>query len=90
MAEEASRWQGERFVLLLYAILVALAGVFGYIIGLARPKNLDPRLFMLVDLPPNAFGMALYGALTIGTILGVLLLAVRYVAREYDTVKNRG
>jgi ABC-type antimicrobial peptide transport system permease subunit len=90
MAQEASRWQGERFVLILYAILVGLAGLFGYIIGLARPKNLDPRLFMIIDLPPNAFGMALYGAVTIGSILGVLLLGVRYVAREYDTVENRG
>jgi hypothetical protein len=90
VTEENSRWQGNRFVLVLYVLLVALAGLFGYIIGLARPKDLDPRLFMLIDLPPNAFGMALYGAVTIGAILGVMLLAVRYVAREYDTVENRG
>jgi ABC-type antimicrobial peptide transport system permease subunit len=90
MAHKASRWEGDRFVLVLYTILVALAGLFGYIIGLARPKNLDPRLFMFIDLPPNAFGMALYGAITIGAILGVLLLLVRYIAREYDTVENRG
>ncbi|WP_340101875.1 DUF7520 family protein [Salinibaculum salinum] len=87
---ETSEWRGQRFVLVLYVILVALAGTFGFIIGLVRPKDLDPKLFMLVDLPPNAVGMALYGALTIGTILGVLLLAVRYIANEYDTVENRG
>jgi hypothetical protein len=45
---------------------------------------------MLIDLPPYAFGMAVYGSLTIATILGVMLLGVRYVAREYDTVENRG
>ena len=87
---ETSEWRGQRFVLVLYGLLVALAGLFGYIIGLVRPKDLDPRLFMLIDLPPNATGMALYGAVTIGTILGVLLLVVQYVAREYDTVENRG
>jgi hypothetical protein len=87
---ETSQWQGPRFVLLLYVLLVAVAGVFGYVIGLARPKNLDPKLYMLIDLPPNAFGMAVYGSLTIATILGVMLLGVRYVAREYDTVENRG
>ncbi|MEF8787180.1 MAG: cox cluster protein [Haloarculaceae archaeon] len=87
---ETSEWRGQRFVLVLYGILVALAGTFGFIIGLIRPEDLDPKLFMLVDLPPNAVGMALYGALTIGTILGVLLLAVRYIANEYDTVENRG
>jgi len=87
---ETSEWQGERFVLVLYGILVALAGMFGFVIGLIRPEDLDPKLFMLVDLPPNAVGMALYGAVTIGTILGVLLLVVRYIASEYDTVENRG
>jgi hypothetical protein len=87
---ESSKWQGPRFVLLLYVLLVGVAGVFGYVIGLARPENLDPKLYMFIDLPPNAFGMALYGALTIATLLGVMLVGVRYVAREYDTVENRG
>lgn len=79
-------WQGPRFVLLLYGALVALSGVFGYVIGLVRPEDLDPRLFMLVDLPPTPFGMAIYGSLTVAAILGVLLIAVRYVAAEYDTL----
>lgn len=87
---ETSEWQGPRFVLVLYGLLVAVAGVFGYVIGLARPEDLDPKLYMLIDLPPTAAGMALYGSLTIATFLGVLLLGVRYVAREYDTVENRG
>jgi hypothetical protein len=78
-------WEGTRFVLLLYAALVGLSGVFGYVIGLIRPEDLDPRLFMLVDLPPTPFGMAIYGSLTVATVLGVLLLGVRYVADRYDT-----
>jgi hypothetical protein len=86
----ANRWNGPRFVVVLYACLVALSGVFGYVIGLVQPADLNPELFMLVALPPTPLGMALYGAITIGTILGVLLLLVRYVANEYDTTENRG
>lgn len=85
MPDTQDAWEGDRFVLLLYGTLVALAGAFGYVIGLIRPANLEPRLFGLVELPPTPFGMALYGAVTVAVVLGVLLLLVRYVAREYDT-----
>jgi hypothetical protein len=81
-----SEWEGPRFLLVLYGLLVLLTGVFGYVIGLIRPTDLDPKLFMLIDLPPTPAGMALYGMVTVGLILGVLLLAVRYVAREYDSI----
>ncbi len=86
--EATERWNGPRFVLTLYGALVALTGVFGYVIGLIRPDDLDPRLFMVIELPPTPFGMALYGMITVGLILGVLLLAVRYVASEYDTAER--
>jgi len=88
--ETSDTWDGPRFVVLLYACLVGVAGVFGYVIGLARPADLNPQLFMVIDLPPTPLGMALYGSLTIATVLGVLLLLVRYVASEYDTPENRG
>ena len=79
------KWEGPQFVVVLYSLLVLLTGVFGYVIGLIRPADIDPKLFMVVEMPPTPFGMALYGMVTVGTILGVLLLAVRYVASEYDT-----
>ena len=83
-------WNGPRFVVLLYSCLVGVAAVFGYVIGLVRPADLNPQLFMVIDLPPTPLGMAIYGAITVGAILGVLLLLVRYVADEYDTAENRG
>lgn len=83
--ETTEKWDGPRFVVVLYTLLVLLTGVFGYVIGLIRPADLDPRLFMVIDLPPTPFGMAIYGMVTVGLILGILLLGVRYVAREFDT-----
>lgn len=86
MTRAHEAWKGPRLVLTLYALLVALSAVFGYVIGLVRPADLDPRLFMLVELPPTPVGMALYGSLTVAVFLGVGLFLVSYVAREYDTV----
>jgi hypothetical protein len=90
MSEPApSVWQGRRFVVLFYLGIVAVAGVFGYVIGLARPEDLDPRLLGVIDMPPTPAGMALYGTITIGLLLGVLLLGVSYVAERYDTASLR-
>ena len=84
MASTESR-RGNRIVLVVYAVIVAVIGVMGFVIGAIRPQNLDPKLFAVVDLPPTPFGMALYGMVTIGAVLGVLLLLVKYVAERYDS-----
>ena len=83
-------WGGKRFVILIYVALVAVTGVFGYIIGLARPEDLDPRLLGVVSLPPTPAGVALYGMLTVALVLGVLLLGVNYVSQRYDTAAVDG
>ena len=83
-------WGGKRFVILVYVALVAVTGVFGYIIGLARPADLDPRLLGVVPLPPTPAGVALYGMLTVALVLGVLLLGVNYVSQRYDTAAVDG
>ena len=84
VTDTAPVWRGPRFVTALYLAVVALTGVFGYVIGAIRPANLEPELFMLIDLPPTPLGVALYGMLTVGILLGGLLLLVRYVGEEYD------
>ncbi|MEF8775393.1 MAG: cox cluster protein [Haloarculaceae archaeon] len=84
MSETATVWRGPRFVTALYVAVVALTGVFGFVIGAIRPENLEPELFMLIDLPPTPLGVALYGMLTVGILLGGLLLLVRYVGSEFD------
>jgi hypothetical protein len=84
VTDDASVWRGPRFVAALYLAIVALTGLFGFVIGSIRPADLDPSLFMVLDLPPTPLGVALYGMLTVGIILGGLLLLVRYVGKEYD------
>lgn len=94
MAQEADdaeprRFGGRRLVLGLYAVVVAIAAVMGFVIGAARPEELDPELLGVVQLPPTPLGMALYGALTLALLLGVLLLAVNYVSRYDDASVRR-
>jgi ABC-type transport system involved in cytochrome c biogenesis permease subunit len=84
MADTRTR-RGNRVVVAVYLVIVAVAGVMGFVIGSIRPENLDPKFLAVVDLPPTPVGMALYGMLTIAFVLGVLLLLVRYVADRYDT-----
>lgn len=84
MTEVESR-RGNRVVVAVYLIIVATAGVMGFVIGTIRPEDLDPKLFAVVDMPPTPFGMALYGAVTVAVGLGVLLLLVRFVSERYDT-----
>ena len=74
---------GNRVVLFIYAAIVAIAGVMGFILGNARPEDLDPELFGFVQLPPNAFGTALYGMITVAVGLGILLGLVIYVSERY-------
>ncbi|MFB6074475.1 MAG: cox cluster protein [Haloarculaceae archaeon] len=75
---------GHRVVVRIYLIIVVLAGVMGYVLGVISPAALEPRLFGLFVLPPTPLGVAIYGALTVATGLGVLLLGVIYVSERFD------
>lgn len=78
------RLGGRRLVIALYLVVVAIAAFTGFLLGIIHPEGLDPELFGLVQLPPTPLGMALYGALTMGILLGAVLLAVSYVSERYD------
>lgn len=75
---------GRRLVATLYVVVVAIAGVMGFVIGSISPRGLDPEFLGVVDFPPTPLGMAAYGALTLAVLLGVLLLVVMYVTRFDD------
>jgi uncharacterized iron-regulated membrane protein len=89
MTDEVAETAGEKVVVQIYVIIVALAGVMGFVLGTIRPNDLQPALFGVIALPPTPFGVALYGMLTIAIGLGVLLGLVIYVSRRTDAAGGR-
>jgi len=76
--------RGRRFVLALYALLVAFAAVAGALFATVVAEPEPPALFFLVALPPTPTGFAAYGAVTVAVILGVPLALVARVSAEVD------
>ena len=79
-----TRLRGRRFVLVLYAALVAFATFAGAAFAVVVDDPLPPRFLFVVPFPPTLVGFALYGGLTVALVLGVPLLLVRYVSRYDD------
>lgn len=73
---------GHRIVIGLYIGLVVFAGIMGLILGFMLEDLRSVALFGVIPIPPTPAGLALYGSVTIAVILGVFLLAVRYVAPD--------
>lgn len=73
---------GERVVVAIYTGLVIFAGVMGLILGFMIDDLESVALLGVIPIPPTPIGLAAYGSITIAIVLGVLLLAVRYVAPE--------
>ncbi|MDS0259210.1 cox cluster protein [Haloarcula sp. S1CR25-12] len=84
MSEPVGETAGEKVVVQIYVVIVALAGVMGFVLGTIRPTDLQPALFGVIALPPTPFGVALYGMVTVGVGLGVFLGLVVYVSRRSD------
>lgn len=82
--------RGPRFVLGLYAFLVAFSGVAGVLFASVVENPRPPALLFLVSLPPTALGFAVYGAVTVGIVLGVPLAGVVYASRRIDDGEGRG
>ena len=76
-------WSGRRVILLLYLVVVAIAGFTGFVLGVIGPRDLDPQLFGFIAMPPTPLGMAAYGAITLATVLGVMLALVVFVSERY-------
>ena len=89
MTEQVSETPGQKVVVQIYVVIVALAGVMGFVLGTIRPADLEPALFGVIGLPPTPFGVALYGMVTVGVGLGVLLWLVIYVSRRTDAAAGR-
>jgi len=89
MSERMAGTPGDKVVVQLYVIIVALAGVMGFVLGTIRPDDLQPELFGFIPLPPTPFGVALYGMITVGVGLGIFLGLVIYVSRRTDAAAGQ-
>ena len=85
-----ARLSGPRFVLILYAGLVAVSGAAGFLIGTTVSNLRPPEFLLLVEFPPTPLGMAAYGALTIALVLGVPLLIVVLLSQRIDDADAAG
>ena len=75
---------GRSVVFVIYLVAIGVAGVMGFLLGLIGPDAFHSvRLFFLIEVPPTPLGLAAYGMVTLAVVLGVLLLAVRFIARRY-------
>lgn len=80
----ASRWQGRRVLYVVYATVVTIAALMGFIIGTINPDGLNPVLFGVIELPPTPVGMVVFGVVYVSIGLGALMLAVEFVAERFD------
>lgn len=82
---EAERgFDGPRLVVALYCSLVGVGVVGGALVGLFVEGATAPRLFGVLALPPTPVGFAVYGGVTVATVLGVPLAGVAYLSRRLD------
>lgn len=79
-----TRRDGRRFVLLLYVLIVGIAGVLGIILGEYIFAGPGPELFFVFDLPATALGFATFGVVTVAVGLGIPLALVVYLSRGID------
>ena len=80
----SSGLRGQRVVVGLYLIIVAFTGVAGYMTATVVGNINPPRFLFLIEFPPTPLGLAAFGALTIGLVLGILLVAVTVVSEYAD------
>ncbi len=84
-ADASADLTGQQVVLILYVILVGIATLMGVVLSVILAEDLETvALYGFIEMEPTMLGMALYGAVTIGTVLGVPLLAIRYYGLGRD------
>ncbi|WP_128477844.1 DUF7520 family protein [Halorussus pelagicus] len=81
-------FRGRSFVVGFYFLIVAITGAVGAVLGAVGPDDLSTvKLLFLVELEPTPLGLAVYGVVTVGLALGVLLGLVVLVSEVADAEK---
>lgn len=68
----------------MYLIIVAFTGVAGFLTARVVGDINPPQFLFLIEFPATPVGLAVYGALTIGLVLGVLLISVKIISDRVD------
>ena len=82
---DESERSGRRIFILVWFLAVATAGVFGFMVGVIGPKALRHiGVFGVTIFHPTPVGLASYGMIAIGLILGSVYIAVEIASRFDD------
>ena len=82
---ESSKRGGRSVVLFLYVAIVLFTGCVGYLLSSIGVATEPVHYLGLIRFPPTPLGLAIYGSLTLATVLGVPLLLVIAVSRRTGT-----
>lgn len=75
---------GNRIIVLLYVVVVAITGFMGAVLGSIGLRDLEAvSLLGVVTFQPTPTGLALFGMTTVGIGLGIVLSLVVFVSRRY-------
>lgn len=84
MTERNAGIGGKRVIVVLYIVVVSVAGFMGAAIGSIGLRDLEAISFLgLVTFQPTPTGLAAFGMMTVGAGLGTVLVLVVYVSRNY-------
>lgn len=76
--------EGEWVIVVLYVVVIAVAGFMGAAIGSIGLRDLEAiSLLGLVTFQPTPLGLAAFGVTTVGLTLGITLALVVFVSRNY-------
>lgn len=76
--------EGQRIVLVMYGVLVSVAGGVGVLMATFVDNLRPPSLLFLIELPPTPLGMAVYGMVTVAIVFGIPLALVIWVTEKFD------
>ncbi|MFT4890752.1 MAG: hypothetical protein ACI9YT_001673 [Halobacteriales archaeon] len=87
---ETRTTSGRRVILVVYAVVVGIAGLMGAILGVILPaqKGVAVATVGPLSFPITPATFALYGMLTMAIMLGVLLGVVQFVSRFDDASRS--